>query len=137
MTDIPGLGNTLVCLSTMIQRRYAQICADHDLTVAQAQLLCLVKDRPRRLGELSHLLGLAKPGLSGLIDRTERRGLVQRVSCAQDRRACDLTSTPLGKEIGDALHADVGARLPEIVADLPADDRATFAGLAAEITGCH
>lgn len=136
MAADPGLGNTLVRLSTMIQRRYAQICAEHDLTVAQAQLLGLVKDHPRGLTELSHLLGLAKPGLSGLIDRTERRGLVQRVSCRQDRRACDLTSTPLGKQIGDALHADVGARLPEIVADLSPADRATFAALAAAVTGC-
>jgi len=137
MADDPGLGNTLVRLSTMIQRRYAQICAEHDLTVAQAQLLCLVKDRPRGLTELSHLLGLAKPGLSGLIDRTERRGLVQRVTCEQDRRACDLTSTPLGKQIGDALHADVGARLPEIVADLSPADRETFTKLATAVTGCR
>ncbi|GGN90677.1 hypothetical protein GCM10010112_76250 [Actinoplanes lobatus] len=126
MTASPGFGNHLVCLSTLIQRRYAQICAEHDLTTAQAQLLCLVKDQPRGMTELAQLLGLAKPGLSGLIDRTERRGLVQRTSQNNDRRLCTLISTPEGKEIGDALYADVAARLPEMFGHLSPADRCTL-----------
>jgi DNA-binding MarR family transcriptional regulator len=135
MTADPGLGNALVCLSVLIQRRYAQICADHDLTTAQAQLLCLVKDQPRGMSELGHLLGLAKPGMSGLVDRTERRGLVRRGSSEHDRRACTVSSTPLGKTIGDALDADVAARLPEIVGHLSADDQQGLQGLIASVIG--
>ncbi|MDI6100221.1 MarR family winged helix-turn-helix transcriptional regulator [Actinoplanes sp. NEAU-A12] len=137
MTDGPGFGNTLVYLSLLIQRRYAQICADHDLTTAQAQLLCTVKDQPRGMGELSQLLGLAKPGLSGLVDRTERRGLVQRVASDRDRRACTVISTPLGKEVGNALYADVAARLPDIFGHLPAADRRVLEELVAGVpTDC-
>jgi DNA-binding MarR family transcriptional regulator len=135
MTEGPGFGNTLVCLSVLIQRRYAQICADHDLTTAQAQLLCLVKDQPRGMSELGHLLGLAKPGMSGLVDRTERRGLVRRGSSEHDRRACTISSTPQGKTIGHALYADVATRLPDIVDHLTADDQRILQELIAAVIG--
>jgi DNA-binding MarR family transcriptional regulator len=135
MTAVPGFGNALVCLSQLIQRRYAQICADHDLTVAQAQLLCAVKDEPRGMGELAQQLGLAKPGLSGLVDRTVRRGLVERVACPNDRRACSVASTPMGKEIGHALYRDVAARLPDIFEGLPATDRRVLEELVSAAVG--
>lgn len=135
MTEGPGFGNTLVCLSVLIHRRYVQICADHDLTTAQAQLLCLVKDQPRGMSELGHLLGLAKPGMSGLVDRTERRGLVQRGTPEHDRRACTISCTALGKEIGDALYADVSARLPDIVDHLSPADQRLLQELAGMVTG--
>jgi DNA-binding MarR family transcriptional regulator len=135
MTVGPGFGNTLVCLSALIQRRYVQICADHDLTTAQAQLLCMVKDQPRGMSELGHLLGLAKPGMSGLVDRTERRGLVRRGTSEHDRRACTISSTPMGKQIGDALYADVAARLPDVVDHLRPIDRELFEQLVAAVTG--
>jgi DNA-binding MarR family transcriptional regulator len=135
MTEGPGFGNTLVCLSLLIQRRYAQICADHDLTVAQAQLLCAVKDEPRGMGDLAQLLGLAKPGLSGLVDRTVRRGLVERVACPSDRRACSVAGTPMGKEIGNALYRDVAVRLPDILEDLPESDRRAMEELISVAVG--
>ncbi|GIE76908.1 transcriptional regulator [Actinoplanes philippinensis] len=135
MTATPGFGNNLVYLSVLIQRRFTQLCAEHDLTNAQAHLLCLVKDRPHGMSELGPLLGLAKPGLSGLVDRTERRGLVQRCSAEHDRRACTVSSTPLGKEIGDALYADVAARLPGIVDQLSPADRRLLEELVAAVIG--
>ncbi|WP_433789496.1 MarR family winged helix-turn-helix transcriptional regulator [Actinoplanes sp. CA-252034] len=133
MTATPGFGNNLVYLSALIQRRFTQVCADHDLTNAQAQLLCLVKDRPHGMSELGRLLGLAKPGMTGLVDRTERRGLVQRGSSEHDRRACTVSSTPLGKRIGDALYADVAARLPDIADHLPPADRQLLEELVAAV----
>lgn len=133
MTEGPGFGNTLVCLSVLIQRHYAQICADHDLTTAQAQLLCSVKDQPRGMSELGQILGLAKPGMSGLVDRAEQRGLVQRCASEHDRRACTISSTPLGKTIGDALYAEVALRLPVIVDHLSASDQRVLEELIAAV----
>ncbi|MFC7534375.1 MarR family winged helix-turn-helix transcriptional regulator [Actinoplanes sp. GCM10030250] len=131
-----SLGSQLVGLSVLVQRRHAQICADHCLTPAQAQLLCMLKDQPRGMSELAGLLGLAKPGLSGLVDRIERRGLVRRETPEHDRRAVMLHTTPLGKETVDALWADVGASLPDILDVLPAEDRVHFERMVtAIITG--
>lgn len=93
VTGNVGFGNNLVWLSVLAQRRYAEICADHDLTSTQATLLCAIKDQPQGMGELAQLLGVAKNALSGLVDRMERRGLVQRETLQHDRRAVALSTT--------------------------------------------
>jgi DNA-binding MarR family transcriptional regulator len=129
-----GFGNNLVWLSVLVQRRYAQICADHDLTSAQATLLCVIKDQPQGMGELAQLLGVAKNALSGLVDRMQRRGLVQRETLQRDRRAVALSATALGKEIVDVLYADVAERMPDIAGALPADEQHQLANSIARIT---
>jgi DNA-binding MarR family transcriptional regulator len=118
----------------LVQRRYAQICADHDLTPAQATLLCVIKDRPPGMGEIAPLLGLAKNALSGLVDRMERRGLVQRESLQRDRRAVTLSTTALGEAIVGVLYADVADRLPDIAGARPADEQRQLADAVARIT---
>ncbi|MEU4243177.1 MarR family transcriptional regulator [Actinoplanes sp. NPDC026619] len=134
MTGNDGFGNNLVWLSVLVQRRYAQICADHDLTSTQATLLCVIKDQPQGMGELAQLLGVAKNALSGLVDRMERRGLVQRETLQHDRRAVALNTTALGKEIVSALYADVATRMPDIAATLPPDEQHQLADSVARIT---
>ncbi|GAA0238631.1 MarR family winged helix-turn-helix transcriptional regulator [Cryptosporangium japonicum] len=128
-----GAGVALAGLAALIHRRYSEICAAHDLTPAQAQLLCMLKDRPRGLTELSRLLGLARPGLSGLVDRIERRGLVQRDNAAHDRRAVLLSTTALGQKTVDALYADISSRLPDLLEGVAPEDRRVFERVAAEI----
>jgi DNA-binding MarR family transcriptional regulator len=123
----------LVALALVVQRRYAQICADHDLTPAQGQLLCTLKDGPQRMTVLAASLGMAKNSLSQLVDRTERRGLVCRRSPDRDRRVITLSLTPTGGRIAELFHADVDERLPDIAGDLTAGDRQALHHVAAAI----
>lgn len=134
MTGSDGFGNDLVWLSVLVQRRYAQICADHDLTSAQATLLCVIRDQSLGMGELAQELDMAKNALSGLVDRMERRGLVQREARQRDRRAITLSTTALGKEIVGALYADVSDRMTDVAGALPDDERRRFADSVARIT---
>ncbi|GLY06370.1 MarR family transcriptional regulator [Actinoplanes sp. NBRC 101535] len=136
--DEQGFGSALVNLTIVVQRRYGQICADHGLTATQAQLLCMLKDGPRGMTELARLLGLAKPGLSGLVDRIEKLGMVTRETSEQDRRAITLNVTPRGKEAADALYADVGAHLPDtILTDLAPADREHLERIVRGIVAAH
>jgi DNA-binding MarR family transcriptional regulator len=123
----------LVRLSFLVQSIYAQLCAKHDLSPAQAQLLCVIKDRPRGMTELARMLRLERPGLSGLVDRIERRGLLRRGTPDHDRRAVTLIPTPLGKEVVETFYAEVSDRLLEVVAHLPASDRRQFERIATSI----
>ncbi|PWW60209.1 MarR family winged helix-turn-helix transcriptional regulator [Actinokineospora spheciospongiae] len=134
MAGSGGFGSDLVWLSVLVQRRYAQICADHGLTPVQATVLCAIKDHPWCMGELAQELGMAKNALSGLVDRMERRGLVRRGALQRDRRAVVLSPTPLGKQIVDALYADVVEHVPDIAGALPADERDRLADSVARIT---
>jgi DNA-binding MarR family transcriptional regulator len=109
----------LVRLSVLVQSIYADVSAQHDLSPAQAQLICVIKDQPRGMTELTHILGLERPGLSGLVDRVQRRGLLQRDPVQHDRRAVMLSLTPHGKSLAEQFYGEVSDRLTQIVADLP------------------
>ncbi|MFD2415822.1 MarR family winged helix-turn-helix transcriptional regulator [Amycolatopsis pigmentata] len=126
-------GDKLFWLSVLIQRRYAQICAEYDLTSSQATLLCAVKDQPRRMSYLATALGMTKNALSQLVDRTERRDLVSRVSSEQDRRVIMLGVTPTGKVLAEAVYAEITKRLPDIAENLDADDQREFERVATAV----
>lgn len=123
----------LVRLSFLVQRNYSRICAQHDLSPAQAQLMCVIKDEARGMSELAQMLGLERPGLTGLVDRIERRGLLHRQASSRDRRAVTVALTPEGKRITEAFFAEVSDCLDGIVSHLPADDRADFEQIAFNI----
>ncbi len=126
MPENPGIAAALVRLSFLVQRHYAQICAQHDLSPAQAELMCVLKDQARGLTELTRMLGVERPGLSGLVARIERRGLVRRETNPLDRRAVTVALTGRGKEITDDFYAEVSGRLRQLVAHLPADQQEQF-----------
>ncbi|MFI0508137.1 MarR family winged helix-turn-helix transcriptional regulator [Streptomyces sp. WSLK1-5] len=126
-------GDKLFWLSVVIQRKYAQICAEFDLTPSQATLLCAVRNEPRQMADLAAALGMAKNALSQLVDRTARRELVGRTSSAQDRRVVMLSATSTGKVLGEAVYAEVVRRLPEIASNLGADDQRDFERVATAI----
>ncbi|WP_067500948.1 MarR family winged helix-turn-helix transcriptional regulator [Actinoplanes sp. TFC3] len=130
-----GLGTTMLGLSVLIQRRHAQICAEHDLTPAQALLLCMLKERPRGMKELAQGMGLERPGLTGLVIRAEKLGLVQRDTHGLDRRAVTVSTTPLGQKSVESLYAAIDDCVPEVLAGLPAADRATFERLLNTLAG--
>jgi DNA-binding MarR family transcriptional regulator len=126
-------GDKLFWLSVLIQRRYAQICAEYDLTPSQATLLCAVKDEPRQMAYFAAALGMTKNALSQLVDRTERRGLVSRASSEQDRRVIMLGVTPAGKVLAEAVFAETVKRLPDVAGNLDADGRRDLERLATAI----
>ena len=123
----------LVRLSFLVQSIYADVCATRDLSPAQAQLLCVIKDQPRGMTELTRILGLERPGLSGLVDRMQQRGLVERQGVPHDRRAVLLTPTPRGKLIAEEFYAEVSDRLQQLMADLPAAERHRFEAIGSKI----
>ncbi|MFD9740838.1 MarR family winged helix-turn-helix transcriptional regulator [Umezawaea sp. NPDC059074] len=126
-------GDKLFWLSVLIQRRYARICAEYDLTPSQATLLCAIRNEPRRMAYLATSLGMTKNALSQLVDRTERRDLVSRVSSEQDRRVVMLGVTPAGKVLAEAVFAETAKRLPDIAEHLDADDQRELERLATTI----
>ncbi|MFI5910202.1 MarR family winged helix-turn-helix transcriptional regulator [Dactylosporangium sp. NPDC051541] len=126
-------GDKLFWLSVLIQRKYAQICAELDLTPMQATLLCAIRDEPRRMTYLAASLGMTKNALSQLVDRTERRDLVNRMGSEQDRRVIMLGVTPAGKVLAEAVYAETVKRLPDIAASLDADDQRALERVATAV----
>lgn len=126
-------GDELFWLSVVIQRKYAQVCLGFDLTPAQATLICAVRNGPRQMVALAASLGMTKNALSQLVDRTARRGLVTRAASTQDGRVVLLEVTPVGKELADAVYAEITERLPEIADDLDVEDQRALRRVATAV----
>ena len=61
-------------------------------------------------GRAGHRAGLAKPGLTGLVDGAERRGLVERRAEPDDRHAVRVALTDEGWRAALGFHDGVSVR---------------------------
>ena len=80
------------------------VAAELALSPAQCHLLTLIEpERPMPMGELASALSCDASNVTGLVDRLESRGLLQRSPSAEDRRVKVLRLTSLGTKIRAAL----------------------------------
>jgi MarR family transcriptional regulator, organic hydroperoxide resistance regulator len=96
--------------------------AEFDLTQAQAQLLgSLEPDRPIAMNELANTLGCDASNVTGLVDRLEERGLLERRTSAEDRRMKMIAVTTSGEKQRRKL-LELWHEPPRQIADLPLGD---------------
>lgn len=99
----PAVGEVLerlVQITGWIHGQIASVAARHGLTPQQAKLLRSLGE-PRPMGALAGDLGCDPSNVTGLIDRIERRGLVERSADPADRRVKLLSLTRAGREVRD------------------------------------
>jgi DNA-binding MarR family transcriptional regulator len=124
----------LIQLSRLVQAAFARVADRHELTPMRARLLCVLAENARGMADLAREFGVEKAALTGLVDRAERRGLVERRAVPGDRRAISVTLTPAGLRTASGFHADMTAELGQLTASLPATERASFRIALAMIT---
>jgi DNA-binding MarR family transcriptional regulator len=124
----------LIQLSRLVQAVFARVADRHELTPMQARLLCVLAESPRGMAGLAREFGVEKAALTGLVDRAERRGLVERRAVPGDRRAVSVTLTPAGLRTAGGFHAEVTAELGQLMGSLTAGERASFRTALATIT---
>jgi DNA-binding MarR family transcriptional regulator len=76
-----------------------RIAAEYDLSLTQLRVLAILRDRRVKMSELADYLGLDKSTISGLADRAERRGLLQRAANPLDGRGIDVLLSADGTEL--------------------------------------
>jgi DNA-binding MarR family transcriptional regulator len=87
---------------------------------------------PKRLTELVRTEQISQPGLTQLVTRLERDGLVERRPDPADGRAVLVHITDSGRKIGEARREDRGRHLLPLIAQLtPAERQAIAAALPA------
>jgi DNA-binding MarR family transcriptional regulator len=73
---------------------------EFELSPVQCHVLHLIEpDRPLPMGRLADTLGCDASNVTGLVDRLEARGLVQRRPAADDRRVKVIQLTPAGSRL--------------------------------------
>jgi DNA-binding MarR family transcriptional regulator len=77
----------------------AQLEAEHGLPLSSYEVLLFLADAPghkMRMSELAESILLSRSGLTRLVDRLERDGLIGRQTCPQDARGSFAKLTPAG-----------------------------------------
>jgi DNA-binding MarR family transcriptional regulator len=128
-----GLVDGLVQLSFAVQSALGSVAAAHDLSIIQLRLLGVLRDREPGMLDLARLLGLEKSSVTGLVDRAERRGLVERFGAEHDGRAVHVRLTPLGHETAARLTEQVSEQIAALAAGLPEKHRARLARIAGRV----
>jgi DNA-binding MarR family transcriptional regulator len=126
MEDRDGPAAGLIRLAFLVEGVYAEVGHDCRLTPTQAQMLCLLRTQPRGMAELVQVLGIERSSLTGLVDRAERSGLVERRPDPADRRAVRVALTRAGDAAARRFHDQVTERLAELLAELPQTEQARF-----------
>jgi DNA-binding MarR family transcriptional regulator len=128
-----GMVAALVRSAFLVNAVYAESGREHGLTPQQGQLLCVLMAQPYGMSELGAVLGLARSSLTGLVDRTERNGLVSREPDPQDTRAVRVALTPRGSQLAEQFYAETCRRIDRLPAGLSAAERGTLAGLLGRV----
>jgi DNA-binding MarR family transcriptional regulator len=123
----------LVRSAFLVNAVYAESGREHGLTPQQGQLLCVLMARPHGMSELGAVLGLAKSSMTGLVDRTERNGLVRREPDPQDTRAVRVALTPQGSRLAERFYGETCRRVELLPAGLSAAERDTLADLLGRV----
>ena len=89
-----NLTDALVQSSFLVQGVLRRVAARHDLSVVQMRLLGILRDREPGTLALAAYLELDKSSVTGLVDRAEKRGLVERVADPDDGRAVRIRADP-------------------------------------------
>ncbi|MSQ42269.1 MAG: MarR family transcriptional regulator [Dehalococcoidia bacterium] len=104
------------------------------LTMPQVRtLLTAARLGPARSKEIAEAVGVAPPNLTGIVDRLQRLGYVERTADERDRRALRVGLTPTGRalvrEIVDAGPGRLAASLGDLTAEELAAQRVGLSAL--------
>ncbi|MDN3239547.1 MarR family winged helix-turn-helix transcriptional regulator [Glycomyces tritici] len=128
-----GMGTALVRTAFLVDTVYSDAVRQFDLTVQQAQLLCVLIPKPFGMFELAKTLGLAKSSISGLVDRCEKRGLVRRESDPGDGRAFRVALTDKGAQLAEEFHDETTKRVADLPLGLSVEERELLVGLLTRV----
>lgn len=123
--------------ATIVGRLDEDLRGAHGMSLTSYEALMLLGEAPGRrlrISELSAASLLSVSGMSRLVDRLEREGLVERRSCATDGRGAEVVLTGAGRERLRAARAThlAGVRR-EFLSRLAEDDLRAVARIWADV----
>jgi DNA-binding MarR family transcriptional regulator len=107
-----------------LRAHLAAVAAEFDLSPQQARALRWLDD-PLPMGALAEALHCDASNVTGITDRLESRGLVERSPGERDRRVKHLVLTDEGRTLRDRLLTRLHAESP-VVDPLTDEERATL-----------
>jgi DNA-binding MarR family transcriptional regulator len=125
--------DALVQASFTIMAVLNKVAAESDLSLTQLRVLAILRDRRLGTTALAEYLGLEKSTMSGLVERAEKRGLLDRSPSASDGRAVEISLSARGRKLCDRLYAQVESALSPMTSILSASDRQRLRALLGQM----
>ena len=106
-------------LHRLVAEHLSSVAAEFDLKPGQAQALQTLQPGTRMtMGEVARGIRCDPSTITGIADRLEARGLVERRAAVEDRRVKALVLTPEGEKVRLKLLARL-TKVPAELAELP------------------
>jgi DNA-binding MarR family transcriptional regulator len=142
LTPLPGEGDlglvdAMAQLSFAVQGVLGRLAAANDLSIVQARLLGILRDRHPTIKELAALLGLDKSSVTGLVDRAEDRGLVRRSASRLDGRSVQVIITHAGRDLVARTARAFESEIADLAAELTAAQRNALSVTASRIVAAE
>ncbi|KFC63106.1 MarR family winged helix-turn-helix transcriptional regulator [Massilia sp. LC238] len=113
----------------------SRLRASFGITLPRFDLMAQLERHPDglRMGELSRRMMVTGGNVTGITDQLEREGLVLRVPDPHDRRAWAVRLTAAGRSAFAEMAAVHERWIDEMLADIPAEDKASLIALLASM----
>jgi DNA-binding MarR family transcriptional regulator len=124
-------------LSTATVLFHAAVADRLGINVTDVKCFSLVQQRgPMTAGELAEQTGLTTGAITGVIDRLEKAGLVQRVRDSTDRRRVilEVLHNPAQEQMLQELYGPMGSAITQLVESYNAEERGTILAFLTKAT---
>jgi len=114
----------LLRTSDQLQIEFVRLFRTYGITSSQYNILRILRGEGRRLPilEIAERTITVVPGITGLIDRLEKSGLVVRERCSEDRRVIHVSITQAGLDLLARLEEPVEALHRSLLGHLTPDE---------------
>jgi DNA-binding MarR family transcriptional regulator len=126
------LVDRLLDVTHRVQQVVSEVAERYDLTPQQVGLLRML-DEPMSMRAYAEDLSCDPSNVTGLIDRAERLGLVERLPDPLDRRVRMLTLTAKGRSTRTRVNSDLASGLADALG-VATRDASQIAGLLRTMT---
>ncbi|MBE8525061.1 MarR family transcriptional regulator [Amycolatopsis sp. H6(2020)] len=123
MSADPITEDVVALLGRIVDRfveSYEAAAAAQGLTTVQAKVLAAL-DEPQPMHRIAEKLKSERSNVTGIIDRLEARGLVERRPGERDRRIKNIVATPQGVELARNFRKALGFAAEPLAALVPGD----------------
>ena len=116
----------------LVRELDAELARDHDMPLSSYEVLLFLNDSEdgrMRMSELADSALLSRSGLTRLVDRLERQGLLKRERCESDARGWFAEITPEGRRVfGAARKTHLDGVRRAFLSHFSRDELRTLAG---------
>lgn len=132
-SDAAALIDALVQTAFATMAVLNKVAADNELSLTQLRVLAILRDRRVGVTALAEHLGLEKSTMSGLVERAEKRGLLERIPSESDGRGVQVSITPDGMKLAERIYTHVEQQLLPMIDKFSAAELTRLRALLARV----